>query len=143
MSGPYDDILHLSRPVSQFHPPMPRADRAAQFSPFAALTGYEDAVRETARLTQGRLELTDEEKASIDGVLQALSVHLSEHPSVIVTYFLPDEKKDGGAYVTVTGCLRRIDVLARQLLLLDGTQIPIDDISQLQCPTLPEEIPNT
>ena len=143
MSGPYDDILHLSRPFSQSHPPMPRADRAAQFSPFAALTGYEDAVRETARLTQGRLELTDEEKASIDGVLQALSVHLSEHPSVIVTYFLPDEKKDGGAYVTVTGCLRRIDVLARQLLLLDGTQIPIDDISQLQCPTLPEEIPNT
>ena len=65
------------------------------------------------------------------------------NPSVIVTYFLPDEKKDGGAYVTVTGCLRRIDVLARQLLLLDGTQIPIDDISQLQCPTLPEEIPNT
>lgn len=143
MSGPYDDILHLSRPVSQSHPPMPRADRAAQFSPFAALTGYEDAVRETARLTQGRLELTDEEKSAIDGVLQALSVHLSEHPSVIVTYFLPDEKKDGGAYVTVTGCLRRIDVLARQLLLLDGTQIPIDDISQLQCPTLPEKIPDT
>ena len=143
MSGPYDDILHLSRPVSQSHPPMSRADRAAQFSPFAALTGYEDAVRETARLTQGRLELTDEEKASIDGVLQALSVHLSEHPFVIVTYFLPDEKKDGGAYVTVSGCLRRIDVLARQLLLLDGTQIPIDDISQLQCPTLPEEIPDT
>lgn len=143
MSGPYDDILHLNRPVSQSHPPMPRADRAAQFSPFAALTGYEDAVRETARLTQGRLELTDEEKSTIDGVLQALSAHLSDHPSVIVTYFLPDEKKDGGAYVTVTGCLRRIDVLARQFLLLDGTQIPIDDISQLQCPTLPEEIPDT
>lgn len=142
MSGPYDDILHLNRPVSQSHPPMPRADRAAQFSPFAALTGYEDAVRETARLTQWQLELTDEEKAVIDEVLQYLIAHSPEHPPVIVTYFLPDEKKDGGAYVTATGCLRRIDVLERRILLLDGTQIPIDDISQLQCPTFPEEIPD-
>ena len=139
MSGPYDDILHGSRPVSQKHPPMSRADRAAQFSPFAALTGYEAAVKETARLTQGKIELSDEEKESIDHVLQALSAHLPEQPSVIVTYFLPDQKKDGGAYVTVTGALKRIDLLERRLILTDGTLIPIDDISQLQCPNLPEE----
>ena len=139
MSGPYDDILHGSRPVSQKHPPMSRADRAAQFSPFAALTGYEAAVKETARLTQGKIELSDEEKESIDRVLQALSAHRSEQPPVIVTYFLPDQKKDGGAYVTVTGALKRIDLLERRLILTDGTLIPIDDISQLQGPSLPEE----
>lgn len=139
MSGPYDDILHGHRPVSQKHPPMSRADRAAQFSPFAALTGYEAAVRETARLTQGKIELSDEEKESIDRVLQALAAHRSEQPPVIVTYFLPDQKKDGGAYVTVTGALKRINLLERRLNLTDGTLIPIDDISQLQGPSLPEK----
>ena len=114
-------------------------DRAAQFSPFAALTGYEAAVRETARLTQDRIELSEEEKASIDGILQYLQSHLSEQPPVIVTYFVPDRKKDGGEYCTTSGSLRRIEPLERRLLLLDGTLIPIDDISQLQCPTLPEE----
>lgn len=139
MAGPYDDILHGRRPVSQKHPPMSRADRAAQFSPFAALTGYEAAVKETARLTQGKIELSDEEKESIDRVLQALAAHRSEQPPVIVTYFLPDQKKDGGAYVTVTGALKRINLLERRLILTDGTLIPIDDISQLQGPSLPEE----
>ncbi len=139
MSGPYDDILHRSRPVSQKHPPMSRADRAAQFSPFAALTGYEAAVKETARLTQGKIELSDEEKESIDRVLQALYANLQDQPPVIVTYFLPDQKKDGGAYVTVTGALKRIDLLERRLIFTDGTLIPIDDISQLHGPSLPEE----
>lgn len=139
MSGPYDDILYRSRPVSQRHPPMSRADRAAQFSPFAALTGYEAAVKETARLTQGKIELSDEEKESIDRVLQALYAHLPDQPPVIVTYFLPDQKKDGGAYVTVTGALKRIDLLERRLIFTDGTLIPIDDISQLHGPSLPEE----
>ena len=139
MSGPYDDILHGCRPVSAKHPPMSRADRAAQFSPFAALTGYEAAVRETARLTQGRIEPSEEEKASIDGVLQYLQAHLSEQPPVIVTYFVPDRKKDGGEYRTISASLRRLDPLERRLLLVDGTQVSIDDISQLQCPNLPEE----
>lgn len=139
MSGPYDDMLHGRRPVSQKHPPMSRADRAAQFSPFAALTGYEAAVKETARLTQGKIELSDEEKESIDRVLQALYANLQDQPPVIVTYFLPDQKKDGGAYVTVTGALKRIDLLERRLIFTDGTLIPIDDISQLHGPSLPEE----
>ena len=139
MPGPYDDILHSRRPVSTKHPPMSQADRAAQFSPFAALTGYEAAVRETARLTEGRIELSEEEKASIDAVLQYLQEQLPEQPPVIVTYFVPDRKKDGGEYRTVNGSLRRIKPLERQLLLLDGTQIPIDDIARLRCPSLPED----
>ena len=139
MSGSYDDILYRSRPVSQKHPPMSRADRAAQFSPFAALTGYEAAVKETARLSQGKIELSDEEKESIDRVLQALYANLQDQPPVIVTYFLPDQKKAGGAYVTVTGALKRIDLLERRLIFTDGTLIPIDAISQLQGPSLPEE----
>ena len=139
MSGPYDDMLHGRRPVSQKHPPMSRADRAAQFSPFAALTGYEAAVKETARLTQGKIELSDEEKESIDRVLQALYANLQDQPPVIVTYFLPDQKKDGGAYVTVTGALKRIDLLERRLIFTDGTLIPIDAISQIHGPRLPEE----
>ena len=140
MSGPYDDILYRSRLVSTAHPPMSRADRAAQFSPFAALTGYEAAVRETARLTQGRITLSEEEKESINRVLLYLQDHLSEQPPVLVTYFLPDQKKDGGAYLTLRGTLRRIAPLERQLLLTDGTQIPIDDITQLQCPSFPEPL---
>ena len=139
MSGPYDDILYRSHPVSQKHSPMSRADRAAQFSPFAALTGYEAAVKETARQTQKKIELSDEEKESIDRVLQALYANLQDQPPVIVTYFLPDQKKDGGAYVTVTGALKRIDLLERRLIFTDGTLIPIDAISQLQGPSLPEE----
>ncbi len=140
MAGPYDDILYRSRPVSTAHPPMSRADRAAQFSPFAALTGYEAAVRETARLTQGRITLSEEEKESINRVLLYLQDHLSEQPPVLVTYFLPDQKKDGGAYLTLRGTLRRIAPLERQLLLTDGTQIPIDNITQLQCPSFPEPL---
>lgn len=140
MAGPYDDILYRSRLVSTAHPPMSRADRAAQFSPFAALTGYEAAVRETARLTQGRITLSEEEKESINRVLLYLQDHLSEQPPVLVTYFLPDQKKDGGAYLTLRGTLRRIAPLERQLLLTDGTQIPIDDITQLQCPSFPEPL---
>lgn len=140
MAGPYDDILYRSRPVSTTHPPMSQADRAAQFSPFAALTGYEAAVRETARLTQGRITLSEEEKESINRVLLYLQDHLSEQPPVLVTYFLPDQKKDGGAYLTLRGTLRRIAPLERQLLLTDGTQIPIDDITQLQCPSFPEPL---
>ena len=130
MAGPYDDILYRSRPVSAAHPPMSRMDRAAQFAPFAALTGYEAAVRETARLTEGRMELSE------DVYLQA---HCAQQPLVTAVYFLPDQKKDGGAYVTAKGALRRMDLTARCLLLTDGTQIPIDDIAQLHCSDFPEQ----
>ena len=139
MAGPYDDILYRSRPVSAAHPPMSRMDRAAQFAPFAALTGYEAAVRETARLTAGRMELSEDEKQSINRVLVYLQAHCAQQPPVTAVYFLPDQKKDGGAYVTAKGALRRMDLTARCLLLTDGTQIPIDDIAQLHCSDFPEQ----
>ena len=95
--GNYDDIIDLPHHVSETHPPMSRADRAAQFSPFAALTGYDAAVRETARMTERRIELDEGVKAELNARLNCILEHLSEHPQVSITYFMPDEKKSGGA----------------------------------------------
>lgn len=110
MTGKYDAILHLPHHVSQKHPPMPMADRAAQFAPFAALTGYDAAIRENARLTQE---------------------HLEEQPEVRLTRFRPDERKSGGVYETVSGIVKQIDLIARRIRLLDGTDIPMDDVLTL------------
>jgi hypothetical protein len=128
MSTPYDDILHLPHHVSEKHPPMSRVDRAAQFSPFAALTGYEAAVEETARLTDRRIELDEGEKAAIDQRLTLVQERLPAPTEVTITYFMPDKKKAGGAYVNVSGTIKKIDDYERAVVLSDGTNIPIDDI---------------
>ena len=128
MSTPYDDILHLPHHVSEKHPPMSRVDRAAQFSPFAALTGYEAAVEETARLTDRRIELDEGEKEAIDQRLMLLQERLPEPTEVTITYFMPDKKKAGGAYVSVFGTVKKIDDYERMVILRNGTSIPIDDI---------------
>lgn len=128
MTGKYDDIINLPRPVSSKHPPMPMSDRAAQFSPFAALTGYDEAVMEIGRLTDRKHELNDEEIAALNQKLQFLSEHLKEHPTVTVTFFVPDAKKAGGSYTTKTRRLKKIDTVDRWIQLDDGTKIPIDDI---------------
>lgn len=130
--GNYDDIIHLPHHVSSTRPHMSRIDRAAQFQPFRALTGYEDAVRETARQTQARVELTDEEKARLDGILQTLADSLGGRPQVVLTYFQPDKKKTGGAYVTTTGQLKQIDDVDGVLILLDGERIVIEDLLDIQ-----------
>lgn len=132
MTGKYDDIINLPRPVSRNHPPMPMADRAAQFSPFAALTGYDEAVMETGRLTDRKRELNDEEIAALNQKLQFLSEHLKEHPTVTVTFFIPDTKKAGGSYTTKTCRLKKIDTFERWIQLDDGTKIPIDDIVSIK-----------
>ena len=103
--GKYDDIIHLTHHVSSTRPHMPMTDRAAQFMPFRALTGYEDAVRETARYTDERIELTEDEKALLDMRLQKLADEISNQPKMTLTYFRPDKKKAGGAYICVTGQL--------------------------------------
>ena len=121
----YDDIIDLPRPKSK-HEPMPMSDRAAQFSPFAALTGYGDAIDETARLTDARIELSEEERAELDYRQQYLST--LDSPTVTVTYFVSDERKTGGAYVTHTGTLKRIDELERMMVFNDGVRIPIVEI---------------
>ena len=128
MSTPYDDILLLPHHVSEKHPPMSRLDRAAQFSPFAALTGYEAAVKETARLTDRRIELDESEKGAIDQRLTLVQERLPVPTEVTITYFMPDKKKAGGAYVNISGTVKKIDDYERMVILRNGTSIPIDDI---------------
>ena len=128
----YDDIIELPHHVSRKHPQMPLLDRAAQFAPFAALTGHESAIKETARLTEEEIELDENSKELLDFRLQQLQEHLSEHPSVTVTYFKPDEKKFGGAYETVTGKVKKVDGSAGELVFTDGRRIPLGTIIELE-----------
>ena len=130
--NPYADIIDLPHHVSKRHPQMPMEKRAAQFSPFAAMVGHDAAIRETARLTEERLELSEDEKAVIDGKLQMIRAHIKEQPEVTVTYFKPDEKKGGGAYVAVTDFAKRIDEVERILNLADGAVIPLMNIVAVQ-----------
>lgn len=128
MSGRYDDIIDLPHPVSQHHPQMPLADRAAQFSPFAALTGLDAALQETARLTDQRITLDEYEQAELDKTLQALREAAPQHPAVQITYFQPDARKAGGQYVTSVGHVKRIAEYEQQLILTEGTSIPLAEI---------------
>ena len=130
--GNYDDIIDLPHHVSETHPPMSRADRAAPFSPFAALTGYDAAVRETARVTERRIELDEGVKAELNARLNCILEHLPEHPQVSITYFMPDEKKSGGAYRTVTGAVRKLDSFAKTLTLVDGTVVPMEEMVHVE-----------
>ena len=131
MSGHYDDILHLPHHQSKKHPRMSDHDRAAQFSPFAALTGYEAAVREAGRLTEEQVELTEEAKLLLNEKLSFLHDHISEHPVITVTWFQSDERKAGGAYIRTTGKVKKLDVLEQFILLADGTKIPFDSIMSI------------
>ena len=132
MSGKYDDILHLPHPTSAKHPRMPISDRAAIFSPFAALTGHAGAIAETTRLTKQKMELDEDTKAELDRRQAVLLEHIAEQPEVTVTWFQPDERKDGGAYFTTTGRLKKINEMNRVLILLDGTSIPLEDVADLE-----------
>lgn len=127
----YDDIIHLPHHVSATRPQMPLLDRAAQFSPFAALTGYEAAIKETARLTEDRIELDETGKAVLNEKLRLLMERLNERPEIAVTYFRPDEKKSGGAYVTAAGPVRKIDEYERIIVMEDQTVIPIEQIYEI------------
>ena len=124
----YDAIINLSHHVSSRHPQMPMMNRAAQFSPFAALTGYEDAVRETARLTDEKIELDEYEKEELDRKIQWLGSHLDEHIPVSITYFQPDDRKAGGTYEEIIDTIRKINVYEHEILLTKGTKIPIMNI---------------
>ena len=132
MKNPFEDILYLLHPVSSTHPRMSLADRAAQFSPFAALTGHGAAIRETARLTDRRRELSEDEQTALGDKLTMLAEIASDHPVVSVTYFRADEKKDGGSYVAAAGAVKKIDEYERVIILMDGTRIPIGDISEIE-----------
>ena len=129
----YDDIIQLSRPVSKKRSPMSNFDRAAQFSPFAALTGYDAVIAETGRLTDTRIELDEGGKALLDEKIQTIREHLEEHPAVKLTVFCPDSRKSGGAYETITGNVKKIDPVARILVLTGGEVIPVDRIYGIEC----------
>ena len=128
----YNDIIDLPHHISTTRPRMSMLDRAAQFSPFAALTGYDAAIKETGRLTGRRIELTEECRAVLDRKQQVLLENLAEHPEVSVTYFVPDERKSGGAYVTVAGRVKKVDEYQRLLLLTNGTRIPLTEVLELE-----------
>jgi len=126
----YGDIINLPRPASKRHPPMPLAKRAAQFSPFAALTGYEDAVRESARITLPPPNLADDEQELLDRSLQ--QVMAAPSPKAAITYFVADAYKDGGRYETRTAVIKRLDHAHQQLVLQDGTRIDLIHIVRIQ-----------
>ena len=128
----YNDIIDLPHHISTTRPRMSMLDRAAQFSPFAALTGYDAAIKETGRLTGQRIELTEECRAVLDRKQQVLLENLAEHPEVSVTYFVPDERKSGGTYVTVAGRVKKVDEYQRLMLLTDGTRIPLTEVLELE-----------
>ncbi len=128
MNRSYDDIRHLPHPVSSRHAPMAPEDRAAQFAPFAALTGFEDITAEEARLTDSSIELTEGEMERLNKKIMGLADLCHTHPGVELVCFQPDSRKAGGAYITVRGNLKRLDEANRCLVLTDGRRIPLDSI---------------
>lgn len=128
MTGAYDDIIHLPHHVSTTRPHMTAIDRAAQFSPFAALTGYDAAIKEAARLTDARVELGEYMKDDLRDRLQIIADRIKEHPEIAITYFQPDAKKNGGAYITSISTAKKIAEYERIVVMADGIAIPIDEI---------------
>lgn len=130
--GTYDDIIHLPHPTSPTHPRMSISARAAQFSPYATLTDYGDAVKETARLTNEKLELEEDSKAIINEKLMRIQAQIEYKPQIAITYFKPDDKKDGGTYSTTTGHVKKIKEYEGIIVMMDGMEISIDDIIQIE-----------
>lgn len=132
MSGKYDDIIHLPHPTSKKYPRMSVRDRAAIFSPFSALSGHGAAIAETARLTDQRMELNEDAKVELDRRQAVLLEHIGEQPEVTVIWFRPDDRKEGGIYVTTVGRAKKIDEFKRILSMVSGQKIVLDDIVQIE-----------
>ena len=124
----YDEIMGLPHHVSRTRPQMPMSDRAAQFAPFAALTGYDSAIKETGRLTDEKIELDEEALTTLDMKYQFLMDALDDEPEVTITYFQPDERKAGGKYVSATGTVKKVDDFERRITMRDGAKIPMDNV---------------
>lgn len=133
MEKNYDDLLMLPHHVSPTHPQMTMQERAAQFSPFAALTGYSDVIKETARLTDEWADPDEDSREELDRRLAFLREHLSERLPVAITCFLPDDKKEGGSYRTFSGTIRKIDAYGHKLILEDGTVLPMEQTVWIDC----------
>ena len=128
----YDDVINRQHPTSKKHPRMSNMNRAAQFAPFAALTGYEESIEETARLTDRRIELSEYEIEELNAKLNFIQEHIKECPEVIVTYFQPDERKEGGKYLTVTGNVRWIDEVNGVMVFEGETILDINTITDIE-----------
>ena len=132
VSHKYDDIINLPHHVSKKHPQMSLHDRAAQFSPFAALTGHKAAINETARLTDEKQILSEDVIAKLNEQLNLIKENIGTNQTVTITYFVPDDKKSGGAYISHTGVVKKIDEYNHTVILTDKTVIPIEQISEMQ-----------
>ncbi|MCD8087906.1 MAG: YolD-like family protein [Oscillospiraceae bacterium] len=136
--GKYDNIMRLGRPYDPNHEPMSMHNRAAQFAPFDALTGFGGRIYESSRLTEERIELCDEQKLEINQRIRLIQEHIKERPKISITYFIPDKTKDGGAYRTVTGVVHKIDEYDERLWLEDDSCIAFVDILSLDGPLFAE-----
>jgi methanogenic corrinoid protein MtbC1 len=130
--GKYDDIINLPHHTSKKHPQMSLEQRSAQFAPFAALTGYDGQVKETARLTNERIEIDEEVKLIINNKLQEIQNKITSKPQVTIIYFVPDKRKTGGEYVSVTGIIKNIDEYKHEIVMIDNSRISIEDIIDIQ-----------
>ena len=132
MNNRYNEIINLPHHVSKTRPQMPMSDRAAQFAPFAALTGYDAAIKETGRLTDEKIEMDEEALNILNMKFQILARSLDDEPEVTFTYFKPDERKAGGAYIEVTGTVKKVDDFERLIVMQNGTKMPMDDILNIE-----------
>lgn len=138
MKNPYEDIIFLPHPVSPTRKRMSRHDRAAQFSPFAALNGHEAAIQETARRTDAPIDLAADGTAMLDQRIRLLMEHQQEQPAITAAYFIPDTRKQGGAYVTVSGTVKAVLPREQTILLSDGTELWFRHIYRLDSPLFPD-----
>ena len=132
MNNRYDEIINLPHHISKTRPQMPMSDRAAQFAPFAALTGYDAAIKETGRLTDEKIEMDEEALNILNMKFQILVDSLDDEPEVTFTYFKPDQRKAGGAYIEVTGKVKKVDGFERLIVMQNGTKMPMDDILNIE-----------
>ena len=138
MDNKYNDIINLPHYRSKKRQPMSLHDRAAQFSPFSALTGHDEAIKETARLTDKKAELSETTKTILNEKFNFIFEHIYDQPEITVTYFIPDSLKSGGMYVDFTGCVKKYDYYNRILHFTDNTEIKIDDISEIEGSIFPQ-----
>ena len=131
-SDKYNDIINLPHHVSEKHARMTIEERSAQFAPFSALTGYDDVIKETARETNSRIEINEEQKAILNKKLLLIKERIHNKPKITVTYFIPDVKKDGGKYIEVTENAVKIDEYDRKIILENGEEVPIEEIIEIK-----------
>lgn len=131
-SSNYDDIIHLARPVSKRHPQMPLKNRAAQFAPFAALSGHKASVREAERLTDPFPELDEDKKEMLDQKIRRIKENLAQEPEIEFSYFTPDEKKDGGTCTAIRGKVKKIDEYGKKIIFTDGTALSTERICSVK-----------